>query len=183
MGWATIGSSGQDYNNIFLYGAHTYSAWMYSSWGAEVAHVDPQPFLAFVGWLAPPPVCVTLFCDEKPKNRIDRVLRSAPQLLVQQKGVASRRLAHLRQVLGLNASPEAELVSRRVERNKRWAECRGIRRLRACWHACCTVASVLSAADQGSLLTPQRRPTRFFLHCFYRRRDRFFFRVLHSCYV
>lgn len=46
---------------------------------------------------------------------MDRVLRSAPQLLVQQKGVACRRLAHLRQVLGLNASPEAEMVSRRFE--------------------------------------------------------------------
>lgn len=89
------------------------------SWGAEIAHVDPQPFLAFVDWLAPPPSAYPCSVTKnKKKNRIDRVLRSAPQLLVQQKGVASRRLAHLRQVLGLNASPEAELVSRRVEKQK-----------------------------------------------------------------
>lgn len=47
------------------------------------------------------------------RHRLDRVLRSAPHLFVQSKGVVGRRLVRLRAVLDLDPSPESEEVRRR----------------------------------------------------------------------
>lgn len=43
-------------------------------------------------------------------HRVDRVLRSAPHVLIQPLDVVEKRLSHLRKVLGLAPSPELEKV-------------------------------------------------------------------------